>query len=128
MLTKDEEEAAREIIKQRRQARDPESLPRLAVLLFYAALLVWLGVQLHGFWVGESYSPMRRGGTMVTTGPALWVECLAPLFGMVAVFFRLDAASLGIANRRAWSVVFVLLCIATYVLAPHLFGKVTFLR
>lgn len=128
MLTKDEEEAAREIIKRRRQARDPESLPRLAVLLFYVALLVWLGVQLRAFWVGESYSPMRSGGTTVTTGAALWVECVAPLFGMAAVFLRLDALSLGIANRRAWSVVFILLCGATYVLAPHLFGKVIFLH
>jgi hypothetical protein len=128
VVTKEEEEAAREIIKQRRQARDPESLPRVAVLLFYAALLVWLGVQLRAFWVGESYSPMRSGGTMLTTGAALWVECLAPPFGMAAVFFRLDAASLGIANRRGWSLVFMLLCGATYVLAPRLFGKVTFLH
>jgi len=128
MVTKDEEEAAREIIRERRKARDPESLPRLQVLPFYAVLLVWLGVQLHGWWVGESYSPMRTGSTMLTTGAALWVECLAPLFGIAAVFFRLDPASLGVANRRAWSLVFMLLCGATYVLAPHLFGKVTYLR
>jgi len=127
-VTKEEEEAARQIISQRWQARNPESLPRLGVLLFYAAMLVWLGVDLRAFWVGESYSSMRSGGTMLTTGAALWVECLAPLFGMAAVFFRLDPASLGIANRRAWCVVFMLLCGATYVVAPYLFGKVTFLH
>jgi hypothetical protein len=127
-MREDDEEAAREIIKRRQRARDPQSLPRPAVLLFYAGLLVWLGVLLRAFWVGESYTPMRSGGSMLTTGAALWVECLAPLFAMAAVFFRLDAASLGIASRRAWSVLFMLLCAATYVLAPHLFGKVTFLH
>ena len=128
MVTKEEEEAARRIIEQRRQARNPESLPRLGVMVFYAALGVWLAVDVRAFWVGESYSTMRNGGSMVTTGSALWVECLAPLFGMAAVYFRLDAASLGVANRRVWSGVFMLLCGATYVLAPHLFGKVTFLH
>ena len=65
---------------------------------------------------------------MLTTGAALWVECLAPLFGIAAVFFRLDPASLGVAKRRTWSLVFMLLCGATYILAPHLFGKMTYLR
>ena len=127
MATEEEEEASREI-KRRQQARNVESLPRVTVLLFYAGLLVWLGVLLHGVWVGESYSPMRSGGSMLTTGAALWVECLAPLFVMAAIFFRYDTASLRVRDRRGWSLLFGLVGIATYVVAPYLFGKVTFLH
>ena len=127
MATKEEEEASREI-KRRQQARQVESLPRVTVTLFYAGLLVWLGVLLHAVWVGESYSPMRSGGSMLTTGAALWVQCLAPLFFMAAIFFRFDAASLRVRNRRGWSLLFFFLGAVTYVMAPHLFGKVTFLH
>lgn len=128
MVTKEEEREARELIERRRRERNPESLSRRAVLLFYAAMLVWLAVQVRAWWVGESYSPMKGGGSMLTTGPALWVACLAPLFAIAAVFFRLDPASLGIAYRRGWSLVFMLLAAATYILAPHQFGKVTYLH
>ncbi len=127
MGTEEEKEASLEI-KRRQQARQVESLSRLGIMPFYAGLLVWLVVLLHGVWVGESYSPMRSGGSMLTTGAALWVQCLAPLFCMAAVFFRFDEMSLGSRNRRGWSLLLFLLGIATYVIAPHLFGKVTFLH
>src|SRR5450755_1408395 len=114
MATKEQEEASREI-KRRQQARQVESLSRLTVTLFYAGLLVWLGVLLHGVWAGESYSPMRNGGSMLTTGAVLWVQCLAPLFIMAAIFFRFDAASLRVRNRRGWCLLFFLFGIVTYV-------------
>ncbi len=110
------------------KAGQVQSLPRLAVTFFYAGLFVWLGVLLRAVAVGESYSPMRSGGSMLTTGAALWIQCLAPIFFMAAVFFRLDGASLRVRNRRAWFFFFMLLGSVTYVLAPHLFGKVTFLH
>ena len=128
MTPKEEQDEASRDIKRRQQARVVESLPRLPLTLFYAALLVWLGVLVHGFWVGESYSQMRSGGVMVTTGAALWVQCLAPLFYMAGIFFRLDEASLGVRNRRGWFLFFFLLGTVTYVLAPHIFGKTTFLH
>jgi hypothetical protein len=127
MATEEEREASREI-KQRQQARQVESLSRLAITPFYAALLVWLVVLLHGVWVGESYSPMRSGGSMLTTGAALWIQCLAPFLCMAAIFFRFDEASLGARNRRGWSLLFGLLGIVIYVTAPHLFGKMTILH
>lgn len=127
MTTEEEQEASREI-KRRQQARQVESLSRLAILPFYAALLIWLAVLLHGVWVGESYSPMRSGGSMLTTGAALWIQCLAPFFFMAAIYFRLDEASLGVRNRRGWFLFFMLLGSVTYITAPHLFGKVTFLH
>jgi fatty acid desaturase len=128
MTPRDERDEASRDIKLRQQARQVESLPRLAVTLFYVALLVWLAVLLHGVRAGESYSPMRSGSVMVTTGAALWVQCLAPFFFMAAIFFRLDTASLGVRSRRAWFVIFFFLGAMTYVLAPHVFGKVTFLH
>jgi hypothetical protein len=127
MASEEQEEASRDI-KQRQQARQVASLSRMAVTVFYAGLLVWLAVLLRGVWVGESYSPMRNGGSMLTTGAALWVQCLAPLLIAVAIFFRYDPASLQLSSRRAWSVLFFLLGIVTYIVAPHLFGRVTFLH
>jgi hypothetical protein len=127
MATREEEEATLEI-KRRVQARYPETLSRLGVTVFYAALLVWLGLRLRGVWVGESYSPMRNGGSMLTTGAALWVECLAPLLCIAAIFFRFDKASLRVPSRRGWSVLCGLLGIVIYILAPHVFGNVTFLH
>ncbi len=121
------EEPSRETARPAESAK-VESLSRVAVTLFYVGLLIWLGVLLRGAWAGESYSPLRSGGSMRTTGPALWIECLAPLFFMVAVFFRLDRASLGVRSRRAWFLAFVFLGSVTFVLSPHLFGETTFLR
>jgi hypothetical protein len=84
-------------------------------------------VQLHSVWVGESYMRMRDGGVAYATGGGLWVQCLAPVFVVAGFFLRFDQATLGISNRRGWGVGFIILGMATYVVAPY-FGKVSFLH
>ena len=127
MATDEQREALREI-ERRQQARDPDSVSRLAVSVYYAAMLVWLAVLLRAAWVGESYSTMRNGHSMFTVGPALWVQCLGPIFCMAAIFFRLDEASLRFRNRRGWALLCLLFGAIIYIVAPYWFGKVTFLR
>jgi len=50
------------------------------------------------------------------------------VFLLAGIFFRLDQASLSVPNRRWWGFAFIVLCMATYVLAPDLFGKVTYMH
>ncbi len=105
-----------------------DSITRRHVTVYYVLALLWLAFLVYVAHSGESYRPMRDGGAMVATGAGLWVQCLAPLFLIVAIYFRLDEASLSVTNRRGWCVCFFLLAMVTYIGAPYAFGKVTFLH
>ena len=123
----DEDEELRKMDWRVRAYRQ-DSLTRLHVTVYYAIALGWLVFLLRLAWSGESYSHMRSGGSAYATGAGLWVQCLAPVFIIVALFFRFDQASLGVAHRRGWGVGFGILGIATYIVAPTLFGTVSYLH
>jgi hypothetical protein len=101
----DEDEELRKMNWRVRATRQ-DSLTRRFVTLCYVLALLWLAFELRIAWVGESYRPLRSGTTMVVTGTALWVQCLAPVFVVAFIFFRFDEASLRFVNRRGWAACF----------------------